>query len=191
MADRPQQAADVISGLTGATPNEARQALDEFSVKDQVAALAVSGGGGGSSLFSLLGPYRVAFDTVGITGRHQVGPELANGSAVLIAYAVPTASNGGLWEGASGNVTLTIGMEDGGDWDEMIAYTVNNGAYATLPTEYQQGVGVGGDGLNTHYRRVGVVRTGTGHIWVTAVDGSLNAPTIGEADIYALVYTPA
>lgn len=148
----------------------------------------------GAGSWTRLGPYRVAFDTPDIsTSRVPLGPELPNGSIVPVAFAVPGPSNDGVWDGQVGNITLTIGIEDEEDWDMLVAYTVNNGAYATMPTEYQRGTTTfpgQSENMSPFTRFVGIVRVGTGHLWVRVGDQNSDPPTIGEADIYALVYSP-
>ena len=91
MTDRAQQAAEAVAALSGSTPAAARRALDEFTVRDQAAALAAGGGGGQATLAQVLG-----------NGNDVAGNEIvaatnpgANAGAFLQLEAGTPATNGG------------------------------------------------------------------------------------------------
>lgn len=99
--DLAQEAADAITALSGATPQEARRTLGEYPVRDQAAALAVSGGGG---------------DGLPTTGGTLSGPlDIDSGQDEVVLNITSASNNENTVQihGAAGFVPVDIGVWDG------------------------------------------------------------------------------
>ena len=159
-------------------------------------AITTGGGGGGGADIRLLGPFRVAFDDVGITGRKAVGPtDLPTGTVILRAWmqVTPDDPNGGDWLGPVGDVTAKIGIEDNNGEFEAVTeyYLTQGGPYLGQPVEYTWGPSpIDGTPAQTVRTKIGYVPEGPGHLYVRISDSEGTAPTQGEADVYAVVIYP-
>ena len=148
-------------------------------------------GGGGVQTVSLLGPFTVTFATMGIDATGGNPTTLANGgyvdvaavpdgSEIIVAWAEPTSA----WNG-DGTQSLEMLVQPADDPDNSSGLGVFTTNIAVGPES--------GYAIATATAILIVIRTISGtHLGVVyANDGGVTPPTAGEADIYALIATPA
>ncbi len=177
-----------LAALTGsATPVEARDALNEFNVRD-IEAVRVSegGGGGGGGGATLIGPFTFQFDDAHLGDAISLAT-IAQGMVVVKTWIeIVTA-----FVGPGGGDTFTVGV-GGASWtQENYFNTASISVYNALSADqsladvsqeaaYQTG---------TTPPQSARVIVGPGHLTI-AFSNDPSGLSAGEANVYALIAGP-
>lgn len=166
------------------------------------AAASVSDGGGGQAVItpgagvqtvSLLGPFNVSFDTMGIDGTGGTPTSFANGGFVdlgavpdgaVIISAFPLVVTDFNGSGAN-NQHLSIDIQPANDPNNSTDISIGwlPKVDATAPTVFNTN-------LTSDVQRAAQAISGA-HLMAYYIPGGGSTPTAGEVDFYALIATPS